>query len=53
MAGELHPHQQRVLDLLKRFARAEDMALADHEFVRALLKRYAAYREEPIIDVGE
>jgi len=45
--------EERVLRILRRHMREDDMALSDVEFVRTVLARFERERAEPIIDVNE
>jgi hypothetical protein len=43
----------RLLDVLRRHVRVEDIALSDDDFVRTVFKRYAVEREWPLLDPNE
>lgn len=43
----------RLFEKLRRFVKKEDVDLNDHAFVMAVFKRYAAFREIPLIDPNE
>lgn len=47
--------QQRVrlFEKLRRFVTKEDVELSDHDFVMAVFRRYAKFRDIPIIDPNE
>lgn len=45
--------QERLVRLLYRHTRDEDMELSDVEFVTALLSRYRQYLDQPLVDPNE
>jgi hypothetical protein len=43
----------RLLEILRRHTRPDDIHLSDHEFITRVLERYLHAREQPLIDPNE
>ena len=50
---DLTPVHERLIRLLKRHTRPEDIDLSDRDTVKIVFERWAKYLSEPIVDVGE
>lgn len=45
--------QLRFLEIMRRHVHADDVHLTDDEMVRAVMRRYEAAREQPLVDPNE
>jgi hypothetical protein len=49
----LTKQRQRAFEILRRHVREEDAPLSDHDFMKALARRYIKSRSDALIDPGE